>query len=82
MPTDPRALIDHAPMSRAQWTAVAIMVGLNGLDGFDVLSISFTSPGMTENASMSPARIPAIVITAESTGLTLRDTMLCTAVMM
>jgi hypothetical protein len=46
MPTDRPALIDAAPMSRAQWSTVAIMVGLNALDGFDVLAISFASPGI------------------------------------
>jgi benzoate transport len=29
-----------------QWVAVAITVGLNAMDGFDVLSISFASPGI------------------------------------
>lgn len=43
---DPRALVERAPMSRAQVIAVAIMTGLNALDGFDVLSISFASPGI------------------------------------
>lgn len=46
MTTDPRALIDASPMSRFQWSVVAIMAGLNALDGFDVLSISFASPGI------------------------------------
>ena len=46
MATDPREIIDHEPMSRFQWGVVAIMVGLNALDGFDVLSISFASPGI------------------------------------
>jgi len=49
MATDPRAMIDRAPMSRFQWTVVAIMVGLNALDGFDVLSISFASPGIAKD---------------------------------
>ncbi len=44
--TDPRTIIDTAPMSRFQWGVVATMVGLNALDGFDVLSISFASPGI------------------------------------
>ncbi len=46
MTNDPRAIVDEAPMSRFQWGVVAIMVGLNALDGFDVLSISFASPGI------------------------------------
>ena len=31
-----------------QWVAVAITVGLNAMDGFDVLSISFASPGIAK----------------------------------
>ena len=46
MAQDPRALIDREPMSSFQWGIVATMVGLNALDGFDVLSISFASPGI------------------------------------
>lgn len=46
MAQDPRALIDREPMSSFQWGIVATMVGLNALDGFDVLSISFAAPGI------------------------------------
>ena len=35
-------------MSRLQIIAVAITIGLNALDGFDVLSISFASPGIAQ----------------------------------
>ena len=44
--TDPRATLSAAPMSTLQIVAVAITIGLNALDGFDVLSISFASPGI------------------------------------
>jgi benzoate transport len=43
---NPKSTIDSGPMHGWQWFAVAITVGLNGLDGFDVLSISFASPGI------------------------------------
>lgn len=43
---DPGAVIDRGPMSRFQWSIVATMVALNALDGFDVMSISFASPGI------------------------------------
>ncbi|HEX8484860.1 MFS transporter [Sphingomonas sp.] len=33
-------------MSHFQWGIITTMVGLNALDGFDVLSISFASPGI------------------------------------
>jgi benzoate transport len=46
MSDDPRTTILNAPMSRLQVLAVAITVGLNALDGFDVVSISFAAPGI------------------------------------
>ena len=41
---DPRDILDHAPMYRLLWAMVAIMVGLNALDGSDILSIGLASP--------------------------------------
>lgn len=46
MNTDPRETLDKAPMGLLQIFIIAITVGLNGLDGFDVLSISFASNGI------------------------------------
>ena len=43
---DPRHTLLHAPMSVLQIIAVVITIGLNALDGFDVLSIAFASPGI------------------------------------
>jgi MFS transporter, AAHS family, vanillate permease len=45
--TDPRTTIATAPMSVLQVIAIAITIGLNGLDGFDVLSSAFASPGIS-----------------------------------
>ena len=45
---DPRELLSRSPMSGIQIAAVAITVGLTALDGFDVLSISFASPGIAK----------------------------------
>src|ERR1700683_839427 len=36
-------------MSLGQWLAVLVTVGLNAMDGFDVLSISFASPGIAKD---------------------------------
>src|ERR1700733_8944888 len=36
-------------MSVGQWLAVLVTVGLNAIDGFDVLSISFASPGIAKD---------------------------------
>jgi MFS family permease len=44
--SDPRDLIARSPMSTRQVLIVAITIALNALDGFDVLSISFASPGI------------------------------------
>lgn len=43
---DPRALISRSSMTAMQVLIVAITVGLNALDGFDVASISFAMPGI------------------------------------
>lgn len=44
---DPRITIATAPMSALQVMAIVITIGLNGLDGFDVLSSAFASPGIS-----------------------------------
>jgi benzoate transport len=46
MTADPRDLIANSPMSRLQIAVVALTIALNALDGFDVLAISFASPGI------------------------------------
>jgi benzoate transport len=43
---DPREIIARSRMSVLQTLAVAVTIGLNALDGFDVLSIAFASPGI------------------------------------
>ena len=45
----PKAIIDEGAMHFAQWLAVLVTVGLNALDGFDVLSVSFASPGIAHD---------------------------------
>lgn len=68
MATDPRAMIDREPMSRFQWGVVATMVGLNALDGFDVLSISFASPGIAKDWGIDRAAL-GIVLSMELVGM-------------
>ncbi|MES2441349.1 MAG: MFS transporter [Pseudomonadota bacterium] len=68
MATDPRAIIDREPMSRFQWGVVAIMVGLNALDGFDVLSISFASPGIVKDWGIDRAAL-GVVLSMELIGM-------------
>jgi benzoate transport len=54
---DPRQIMEYGSMSRAQWVAVLITVGLNALDGFDVLSISFASPGIASDWQLDSATL-------------------------
>ena len=54
---DPKSVIDKGPMHPLQWAAIAVTVGLNALDGFDVLSISFASPGIAKDWSVDKATL-------------------------
>lgn len=45
----PKAIMEHGRMGLAQWIAVGVTFGLNALDGFDVLSISFAGPGIARD---------------------------------
>jgi benzoate transport len=53
MSADIREVINKSAMSRFQIVAVAICVGLNMIDGFDVLAMSFTSSGVTQEWSLN-----------------------------
>jgi len=65
---DPRITIDEAPMSALQIAAVAITVGLNALDGFDVLSISFAAPGIATEWGIDRAAL-GVVLSMELIGM-------------
>ena len=53
MNTDPREMIDKAPMSLLQIFIIAITVGLNAMDGIDVLSIALAMPDIAEQWQLS-----------------------------
>jgi benzoate transport len=53
----PKWIIDHGAMSVGQWLAVLVTVGLNAMDGFDVLSISFASPGIAKDWGLDKATL-------------------------
>lgn len=67
---DPQIIIDREPMSRFQWVVVFIMVALNSLDGFDVLSISFASPGIAADWGVGRGAL-GIVLSMELVGMAL-----------
>jgi benzoate transport len=68
MTTDPRDLIARAPMSPLQVAVVGLTIALNALDGFDVLSISFASPGIAQEWGIDRAAL-GIVLSMELIGM-------------
>ena len=70
MNTDPRDTISNMPMSWLQIVVIAITVGLNALDGFDVLAISFASPGIAAEWGIDRAAL-GIVLSMELVGMAL-----------
>ncbi|MDT8398189.1 MAG: MFS transporter [Pseudomonadales bacterium] len=72
---DPRKLLDSSPMSTLQIIVVAITVFLNALDGFDVLSISFASPGIAEEWGTTQAGL-GIVLSMELIGMAIGSVLL------
>jgi benzoate transport len=72
---DPRTIVDESAMSRLQIAAVAITVGLNALDGFDVLSISFAAPGIAAEWGIDRAAL-GVVLSMELIGMALGSVVL------
>ena len=68
MNTDPRAIIDRSAMSWLQVVAVVITIGLNALDGFDVLSVSMASPGIAKEWGIDRAAL-GIVLSMDLIGM-------------
>jgi len=65
---DPRDVISKSPMTAMQVLIIAITVGLNGLDGFDVLSISYASPGIRAEWGIDQG-VLGLVLVAELIGM-------------
>jgi benzoate transport len=51
---DPRQAIAHGPMGRFQWSAIALCLVVNMLDGFDVLAMAFTAPAIARAWGVAP----------------------------
>ncbi len=41
-------IIEHGRMHPLQWVAIIITIGLNALDGFDILASAFAAPGISK----------------------------------
>jgi MFS family permease len=66
--TNPIAVINDNPMSFWQWVVVVLMVLLNGLDGFDVLSSAFAAPGISKEWDIPRSEL-GVVLSAELIGM-------------
>src|SRR5436190_14951697 len=65
---DPRDIIAKSPMSVTQILIIVITVGLNALDGFDVASISYASPGIAKEWGIDRGAL-GIVLSMELIGM-------------
>ncbi|HBJ92066.1 MAG TPA: MFS transporter, partial [Hyphomonadaceae bacterium] len=70
MSQQPAEILAKEKMGGAQMLAIAICVLLNGLDGFDVLSISFASPGISSEWGIDRAAL-GIVLSMELIGMSI-----------
>jgi MFS family permease len=66
--TNPIKVIDDNPMSARQWIVIVLMIFLNALDGFDVLSSAFSAPGITKEWGIPRSEL-GIVLSAELIGM-------------
>lgn len=57
---DIRRLLDDAPMSRLQIRAVAVLVILSMLDGYDVISIGFAGPLIAKSLNIGKTALGAV----------------------
>jgi len=51
--SDPREILNNAPMGRLQIFIIALTLGLNAMDGIDVLSISLAAPSISTQWNLS-----------------------------
>ena len=65
---DPREVIARSSMSALQITVIAITIALNALDGFDVASISFASPGIANEWGIDRGAL-GVVLSMEVIGM-------------
>ncbi|MEO6387503.1 MAG: MFS transporter [Croceibacterium sp.] len=66
--TNPIGVIDDNPMNGRQWIVIVLMIFLNALDGFDVLSSAFASPGISTEWGIPRSEL-GIVLSAELIGM-------------
>jgi MFS family permease len=66
--TNPIKVIDDNPMGGRQWIVIVLMIVLNALDGFDVLSSAFGSSGISKEWGLNEHTL-GIMLSAELVGM-------------
>ena len=66
---DPRSLLATSPMSTLQIVVCTITVFLNALDGFDLLAISFATPGIMKEFQIPPSVGLGVVLSMDLWGM-------------
>jgi hypothetical protein len=66
---DPRSLLATSPMTRLQILVCTITVLLNALDGFDLLAISFATPGIMKDFQIPPDEGLGLVLAMDLWGM-------------
>ncbi len=66
---DPRSLLATAPMSHLQILVCSITVLLNALDGFDLLALSFATPGIMKEFDIPPSTGLGLVLAMDLWGM-------------
>ena len=69
------SLLGSRPMTAMQVIIVAITIGLTALDGYDVLAISFASPGIAKEWGIDRAAL-GVVLSMELLGMALGSVLL------
>ena len=58
---DAHRILDDLPMTRVQVIAVVLCISLTALDGFDVLAISFASPGIADEWGIARSELDIVL---------------------
>lgn len=69
MNNDPRSMLASSPMSQLQILVCTITVFLNALDGFDLLAISFATPGIMKEFQIPPSVGLGMVLSMDLWGM-------------
>lgn len=73
--TDPRDIIDKSAMTTLQYVIVGITVLLNAMDGFDVLAISVSAPGILQEWGIDRAQL-GVILSMELIGMAIGSILL------